>query len=121
VSFIAFLGYIAIQLSVNVFSLLFSDYFISGVKVAHDFVSLLKIAAFISAFNIFLRPLVKLIFGPIIILTFGIFMILVNAALLWFASQLIGGLNFETLFSLIMCALIFSVANFLILLATKRK
>lgn len=118
---VSFLGYIVIQIAVNALALLAADYFVPGVELKGDFVSLVEITVVIAAFNIFLRPVVRLFLGPFILLTFGIFMIVVNAAVLWGVSLVVPDLSFATPLALLGAALIFSVGNFAIALARKAK
>jgi uncharacterized membrane protein YvlD (DUF360 family) len=118
---VSFLGYIVIQIAVNALALLAADYFVPGVELKGDFLSLVQITAVLAAFNIFLKPAVRLFFGPFILLTFGLFMIVVNAALLWGVSFFMPELSFATPLALLEAALIFSAGNFAIALARKAK
>lgn len=118
---VSFLGYIVIQIAVNALALLAADYFVPGVELAGDFVSLVEITAVLAAFNIFLKPALRLFLGPFILLTFGLLMIAVNAALLWGVSYFVPGLTFATPLALLEAALIFSIGNFAIAIARKAK
>jgi putative membrane protein len=118
---VSFLGDIIIQVAVNALSLLAADYFVPGVQLEADFLTLLKITAILTAFNIFLKPLLRLALGPFILLTFGLFMIVINAIGLWLVTYFMSGLQFATPLALLESALIFSIGNFAITLARKAK
>jgi uncharacterized membrane protein YvlD (DUF360 family) len=116
------LGYIVIQIALNLLALLAADYFVPGVELTNNFVALLKLTALIAAFNIFLKPILRLFLGPFILLTFGLLLILINAALLWAAAYLMpGAISFATPLALLETTLIFSVCNFAMALARKAK
>lgn len=118
---VSFLGYIVIQVAVNALALLAADYFVPGVELTGDFLSLMKITGVLALFNIFLKPIARFFLGPFILLTFGILLIVINAALLWAVSALVPGLLFATPLALLWSALIFSVGNFAIAIARKAK
>lgn len=117
----AFLGYIVIQVAVNAVTVLAAAYFIPGVSFNGDFAVLLKVAAILTAFNIFLKPIAKLFLGPFILLTFGLLLIFINAALLWLAAYWAPELAFSSPIVLLEAALLFAAANFAIGLARRAK
>jgi putative membrane protein len=119
---VGFLGYIVIQIAVNILTLLAADYFVPGVDLQRDFVSLVQVTAVITGFNIFVKPIMTLLLGPFILLTFGLLLIVINAALLWLIAYLIpGAIVFASPIALLGSALILSVGNFAISLARKAK
>jgi uncharacterized membrane protein YvlD (DUF360 family) len=115
------LGYIVIQIAVNALAFLAADYFVPGVTFSGDFRDLIILTAILAAFNIFLRPAVKLFLGPFVMLSFGLILVVVNGAVLWFASMWVPTLTFATPLAVLEAALIFTVGNFAIYLARKAK
>lgn len=73
-------------------------------------------AAVMGLVNIFIRPILKLLSCAFIILTVGLFMLVINAFLLWFSSwicQLIG-VNFIVSWpwGALLCSIIVSLVSF---------
>lgn len=117
-----FIGHIVIQVAVNVLALLIADHFIYGVSLTTNSLALIQITAVIAAFNIILKPVLKLLLGPFILLTLGFALIAINAAILWLATHLIpDAIFFATGWALIKTTLILSLGNFTLYLARKTR
>lgn len=71
----------------------------SGNGTGWDIVVLLGIAAVFTVVNIFVKPLVKLLSLPLLILTLGLFTLVINALMLlltaWLSSQTDYGLTVD--------------------------
>lgn len=78
------------RLFITALSLLAAAYLIPGIVVANIYVALIA-AAVLGVLNIFVRPLLILLTLPITLLTFGLFVFIINAALFWFAASFIEG------------------------------
>lgn len=76
-------------------------------------------AVVLGVLNALLRPILQLLALPLTILTFGVFGFVVNAAVLWLASSIVGtGFQFMSfgwalLISMIMAAVNFIITNYL--------
>lgn len=73
---------------VNALALFLAVYLIPGVNLEGGWVSLLWLALIFGLINAFLRPLLKLLTCPLIILTLGLFTLLINTFLFWLTSQI---------------------------------
>lgn len=73
----------AIGLLANTLGLLAADRVISGFELGPTTRDLLVAAALLTALNVFVRPLLRFVFTPFIILTFGFLTFFINAALLF--------------------------------------
>jgi len=64
----------------------------SGAKLSSELVTILWVAVIFGLLNAVVKPVLKLLSLPVIILTLGLFSLVVNAAMLqltsWFAGQL---------------------------------
>ncbi len=69
---------------------------------------------FLTAGNIFLRPILKLIFTPLILLTLGLFTIIINAGILYLIDFSSIYITIKGLPTLLYGTLIISVANLLV-------
>ncbi len=104
----------------NLIALLVAVYFIEGFKVSFDFVSFMMVAGVFTLLNIFIRPIFKFVLSPIIILTFGLGIILVNALMLYFLDILLINITITGITPLIYATIIISLINILINFSAKR-
>ena len=65
---------------------------INGVR-ADDIVSLLGASLLLGVFNAVLRPVLMFLSLPLLILTLGLFTLVINAVLLYFVSDLVKGFH----------------------------
>lgn len=114
-----FLAKIVVAVAVNAFALVAADAYIPGFVLSGDFKQLLTIAAILTALNFFLKPVLKLVLGPVIVLTLGLGLIVVNALILYLLDILSKNLTIQTIPALIYGGLLIGVVNFITHLATK--
>lgn len=62
--------------------------FVPGIKAPDDVVALAATAAIFGLVNALIRPVLKFVTCPFIILTLGLFTLVVNAVMLWLTSWL---------------------------------
>lgn len=103
----------------NIAGLYLAIRFVEGVQFSGNWKVLILTALVLSVINFILRPILKFIFGPIIFLTLGIFIIIINMALLWFGGWLVGVLFFKDIFALFWSTIIIGLFNFLSSLIAK--
>lgn len=72
---------------------------------------LLACGAILGLFNLTVRPLALLFSLPFILLTLGLFYLVVNGILLWLASFLLPGYSVDGIFSGVLGSLIMGLAN----------
>jgi putative membrane protein len=73
---------------INAIALFLAVYIVPGVNLEGGWVSILWLALIFGLINAFLRPLLKLLTCPLIILTLGLFTLLINTFLFWLTSQI---------------------------------
>lgn len=103
----------------NVIAFLVTEFFIPNFTISQNFVNLLIAGGIFALLNMLVRPLIKLILGPIIFLTFGLGIILVNALMLYLLDILDDGITIQDTVTLIYSTLIISAVNLVIHLAAK--
>lgn len=84
-----------LRIAVNAVSLWAAASLIDGIDLSDDFVSVVFVAAIFGLVNAFLRPVALLLSLPLLILTLGLFTIVVNAAMLAITDALSGGLTVD--------------------------
>ena len=78
-----------LRLTINAIGLFLAVYIVRGVTLENDnWVSIIWLALIFGFINAFLRPLLKLLTCPLIILTLGLFTLLINTFLFWLTSQI---------------------------------
>lgn len=91
-----------------------------GVQVG-SFGSALIAAAVLGLFNALLRPLLVLLTLPVTLLTLGLFLFVINAALFWSAAAVLDGFAVQGFGAALIGSLIYSLLGLLIdLLLSKR-
>lgn len=81
-------------------------YLVPGVHVA-NFYSALIAAVVIGLINLTLRPILMLLTLPVTVLTLGIFALILNALLFWFASTIVKGFYVDGFVPALIGSLIF--------------
>ena len=96
---------------VNTLALLLVSWLVPGI-VASSLVALLAAAAVLGLLNAVLRPVLVVLTAPLWIVSFGLFLIVVNAAMLWLAGALVPGFTVDGFLAAIFGAIVLSVVSF---------
>lgn len=95
---------------VNALSLLAVAYLLPSVSVESFYVAAIT-ALVLAVVNTVIRPLLVLITLPITILTLGLFTLVINALLFWFAASFVEGFRVAGFWSAFWGALLYSVIS----------
>lgn len=90
-----------------------------GVQVK-SFGSALLAAAVLGLLNTLLRPLLVLLTLPVTLLTLGLFLFVINAAMFWMAASVLQGFHVNGFVAALIGSLIYSVLGLLIDALTKK-
>lgn len=101
----------AIALTANAVALLFAARWIPGVTLAGTPYEILLVAFLLTALNYTLKPILKLLFGPLVLITFGLALVLVNAVILAFLDFITPTLMIEGISALLLATLGISLVN----------
>ncbi len=104
----------------NLIALLVAVYFVDGFKIVPNSIDFAIVAGIFTLINIFIKPIFKLILSPIIIITLGLGIILVNALMLFILDIISLDITITGIMSLIYATLIISLINILISFPAKR-
>ena len=72
-----------LHLLINAAALYAATQFVSGISFDGEWQLLFAVALIFGALNVIIRPILKLLTFPFLILTLGLFIFVVNAAMLW--------------------------------------
>ncbi len=91
---------------------------VDGLQFSGDWPALLVIAIVMAAVNAFVRPLATLFSLPLVVLTLGLFILMINALMLslvlWASGQLDLGLTSDSFSSTFLGALIISIVSWVL-------
>jgi len=92
-----------------------------GFNIGGDILTLIIAGSVLGLINIFIRPILRLISAPLIIISFGFFIIIINIILLWLLEYLISDLTIIGFWNYFWGVLIISVVNIVFGTGRKRK
>ena len=98
----------------NALGLYVAAYFLPGVILSGGWQGLAIAAVGLALLHTILRPILKIITAPLVLITFGLFSIIINIAILWVADHYLTQIAFNDLYSLAVTALIITVTNIFI-------
>lgn len=102
------------RMLVNSLAIALAAYFIPGFNFPlNDWKTLLVAGLVLAVFNAFLKPLIKLISAPFIILTLGLFTLIINIALLWLLTQFVSEITIADFWAYFWGTLVISLVNFI--------
>lgn len=78
----------ALRLLTNAAALWVATRIVPGVAYAGGWMALLGVALVFGVVNAFIRPVAKVLTFPIVILTLGLFLLVINGLMLWLTSAL---------------------------------
>lgn len=116
-----------IRLLGNGLAIYLAALFVPGFELAHglnfaaDWKVLLLAGLILTILNAVLKPILKLISAPLIILTLGLFGFVINMGLLWLLTRFLPELQITGLRSYILGAVIVSLINWAVSESTKKQ
>ena len=80
------------------------SYILPGIHI-ESFWTAIKLSLVLAILNFLLKPILVILTLPITIVTFGLFLFIINALIVWLAGELVGGFHVKNF----MWALLFSL------------
>ena len=105
----------------NALAILTAVRFVPNVVYSYEPMSLLKIALILALANAFIKPVLKLLFSPLILLTLGLFTIIINIFLIWLAVYFVPEFSIANFTAYFWTMIIISVFNFMVSSFTNKK
>ncbi len=100
-----------IRIAVNAVALWVASLIISGFDLEHGFWRIVLVALIFGVVNAIVRPVAKLLSLPLIILTLGLFTLIINAVMLVITDWLTDSLEIARFSSAVWAALIITVVS----------
>lgn len=100
-----------IKVLVNAAALWVAARFVPGIDLTADIWQILLIALVFGLINTFLKPILKVLSLPVIILTLGLFAIIVNVILLAITAALMDGLTIDGFLPALLGSIVISIVS----------
>jgi len=98
----------------NALAILTAEWLVPNVFYSYSFLSLMKLAALLGIINFVLKPILKTLAAPLILLSLGLFTIIINVFLVWLVTYLAPELNIEGLNAFFWTTIIIIAFNFIV-------
>ena len=98
------------KLLLTTLTLLLVAKYVPGISVEGFYTALIA-ALILGILNIFVKPILFILTFPITVLTVGLFVLVINAALFWFAASFIDGFSVTGLWPAFLGSLIVTVVS----------
>lgn len=108
------IGRLVFSVFSNAIAIMAASYVITDFIFNGDFIDLLIAAGILTVINVFARPVMKLVFGPVIVLTLGLFILVINALVIYLLDFFSPSITINGLLPLFLATLIIGAVNFLI-------
>lgn len=101
-----------IQVVINALAILIAAYLVPGIVFEGSIWKLLLAGLVLGIANVWIKPLLKLISLPLIVVTFGLFTIVINVAILSFIAYLVPELAIQGWTSALWGVLVIGLTNY---------
>lgn len=114
------LSFIA-RIIANSIGILIATYFVPGIIFKGDLIDLVITGLILALANSIIKPILKFITGPLIVLTMGLFMIIINIALLWLVDWFMPELTIVGFWAYFWGVVLISIINAIVSTVSKKK
>lgn len=101
-----------IQVAINAVAILIAAYLLPGIVFSGSVWKLLLAGFILGLANVWVKPLLNLISLPLIVVTFGLFTVVINVAILSFVAYLVPELSIQGWLSALWGVLVISLTNY---------
>ena len=108
-----FLGRTLIALVVNTAVLIAIGKFVPNVTLTDDLWKVIVLGAILTLLNFIVKPVLRLFLSPVILITLGIGLILVNAIILYVLDNISGEITIHGVAAYLYAAILLGIANLL--------
>ena len=96
------------------------SYYLPGVRV-ESFGTSIIVAIVLGLLNIFIKPILVLFTLPVTIITFGLFLLVINALIILFCSEIVSGFEVTSFWVALLFSIILSIMQSLMFSFSKEK
>jgi putative membrane protein len=103
-----------IRLFVNALALAFAAWLLDGIEMSGDFADVLLVALVFGILNAILKPILLFFSIPLLILTLGLFALVVNALMLMLTARLLDDFAVSGFWSALLGSVVISIVTMLL-------
>ena len=96
---------------VNVAAIWIASIFIDGIRYSDDYWILIVTGLVFSLVNLLVKPIVKLLALPLVILTLGVVLFFINLLMLYITSWIVAGFELDSFMAAIWATVMITVVN----------
>ena len=100
-----------VQILTNGLAIFLADYLLPGFVFEGDILTLFIAGLILGLINFFIRPILKTISFPLIVLSLGLFILVINMGLLWLLEYFVDELTITGLWTYLWGTLIIGMVN----------
>ena len=101
------------RLIIRTISVILTSFLLPGVKI-NDFLTAIIVAFVLALLNGVLKPILILLTIPVTIVTFGLFLLVINALMILLASNIVSGFQVDGFWWALLFSIIFSIISSLL-------
>jgi putative membrane protein len=99
-----------LKLCLSTLAIMLTAFFLPGVEITDNNIAVAFLTALVLAFfNAVLKPILVIFTLPATIFTFGLFLVVINAALILLADKLIDGFQVKSFWWAVVCSIVLSI------------
>ena len=111
---------IVVLFLLNAAALYAAVYFVDGFEIIGRRVEFAVVAAIFTLINFFIKPVIKLVLSPVIIITLGLGLVFVNAVMLYFLDFVSDSVIISGIMPLIYATIVISIIHFILGIFAKK-
>ena len=106
--------YFIIRLLINMVAILIIAYLLPKVIGVDSWLAALVAAFLLGVVNTFIRPLLVLLTLPLTLVTFGVFLLVINGLLLWLVSVVVRGFHVHGFWGAVIGSILISIVSWVL-------
>jgi len=106
--------YFIIRLLINMVAILIIAYLLPKVLGVDSWLAALVAAFLLGVVNTFIRPLLVLLTLPLTLVTFGVFLLVINGLLLWLVSAVVRGFHVYGFWGAVIGSILISIVSWVL-------
>lgn len=116
-----FIGKFILQILANALAIAIASYFIVQISFSGGIKDYLIVGGILALANLIIRPILRLVSAPLIFISFGLFLIVVNAVILFGVDYFVEELTITGFWGYVWATIIISILNAIIVGRAKKK
>lgn len=115
------IGKLILQILANALAIAIAAYFIDSISFTGNIINYAIVGAILTVANLIIRPILKIISAPLIFISFGLFLVIINAIILFGVDLFIDELTITGIWGYVWATLIIAILNAIIVGSPKKK